>query len=158
LATSLIRKGLKPRSGTSRRLRKAMRSFDSVETRIDRRKHNKSRITNGRKLLPLVDGRSVLARRFRDIAGGIIADHGDDIPEAQRQLIRRFAAASVIAEQMEAKLASGGQIDINQHALLCSTLVLVGKRLGLQRRVRDVTRLSRYLDEVEGVKLIEATS
>jgi hypothetical protein len=52
---------------------------------------------------------------------------------------RRFAAAAVIAEELEAKLARGEAIDIAEHALLCSTLVRVARQIGVNRIVRDVT-------------------
>lgn len=101
----------------------------------------RSRVTNGGNLLPDVDGRSVIARRYRDIASAILVDQGgaDRCSESRKQLVRRFAAAAVLAEQMEAKLARGEMIDINQHALLCSTLVRVAQRIGIGRHLRDVT-------------------
>jgi hypothetical protein len=55
------------------------------------------------------------------------------------QLVRRFAAAAVLAEQMESRLANGEQIDIQEHALLCSTLTRLAQRIGIERRARDVT-------------------
>jgi hypothetical protein len=47
----------------------------------------------------------------RSIAGAAICS------ESRKQLIRRFAAAAVIAEQMEAKLARGEDISITDHAI-----------------------------------------
>ena len=68
-----------------------------------------------------------------------------------------FAAAAVLAEQMESRLANGEQIDIQEHALLCSTLTRLAQRIGIERRARDVTpSLSEYLaarypkDEIRG--------
>ena len=52
---------------------------------------------------------------------------------SRKQLIRRFAAAAVLAEQLEAKLARGEEIDVNTHALLCSTLTRLASRIGLGR-------------------------
>jgi hypothetical protein len=43
-----------------------------------------------------------------------------------------------LAEQMEARLANGAEIDIAQHALLCSTLVRVAQRIGINRIPKDV--------------------
>ena len=62
----------------------------------------------------------------------MIADQGDagQCSEARIQLIRRFAAAAVLAEQMEAELARGRSINIQSHALLCSTMVRVRVRSG----------------------------
>ena len=91
-------------------------------------KARKSRITNGKDLLPNIDGRSVIARRYRDIVSAILADQGgaDRCSESRQQLIRRFAAAAVLAEQLEGRLANGEQIDIAEHATLSSTLAAAG--------------------------------
>jgi len=113
-----------------------------------RHKIGKTRITNGADILPDVDGRSVIARRYRDIASAILVDQGgkDQCSESRQQLIRRFAAAAVIAEQMEADLANGKQIDISEHALLCSTLVRVARQIGVNRIPKNITpSLDAYL-------------
>lgn len=106
-----------------------------------RKKHGRSKISNGKDVLPDVDGRSLIARRFKEISTAIYIDQGgfDRLTEARRQLVRRFAAAAVLAEQMEARLARGGTIDIGEHALLCSTLTRIVTRLGINRVARDVT-------------------
>src|SRR6516165_8374549 len=52
--------------------------------------------------------------------------------EARLRLIRRFAAAACMAENLEAKLANGEEVGI-QHALLSSTLARLGQRIGLGR-------------------------
>jgi hypothetical protein len=110
----------------------------SVERRSSKQR---SRLTNGTALLPDIDGRSATARRFKDITSGILADQGgaDQCSESRLQLVRRFAAAAVLAEQMESRLANGEQIDIQEHALLCSTLTRLAQRIGIERRARDVT-------------------
>ena len=113
------------------------------------RDHRKSRITNGRELLPDVDGRSAIARRYRDIASAIVIDQGgsDQCSEARKQLIRRFAACAVLAEQLESRLANGEQIDIQEHATLSSTLVRLAAKIGIDRVPRDVSpTLGDYLN------------
>ena len=94
-----------------------------------RKEYGRSRVSNGNKALPETDGRLRISRRFRDIANFILVDQGgiDACSESRKQLIRRFAAAAVLAEQMEAKLARGEEIDVNTHALLCSTLTRLGE-------------------------------
>jgi len=109
-----------------------------------RHKHGRTRITNGRDILPNIDGRSLIARRYRDIVSAILIDQGgvDRCSESRKQLIRRFAAAAVLAEQMEARLASGEPIDprfIAEHATLSSTLVRLAAKVGINRVARDVT-------------------
>jgi hypothetical protein len=114
-----------------------------------RKSHGRSRLTNGHgPVLPDVDGRSLIARRYKDICAAIYADQGgvDQCSESRQQLIRRFAAASVLAEQLESKLANGEDIDIVKHALLCSTLTRLSQRNGINRIPRDVTpSLNTYL-------------
>lgn len=41
-----------------------------------RKSHGRSRISNGRDLLPDIDGRSPIARRYKDIAAAILVDQG----------------------------------------------------------------------------------
>ena len=76
------------------------------------------------------------------------ADQGgaDQCSESRLQLVRRFAAAAVLAEQLESRLANGEQIDIQEHALLCSTLARLASRIGINRIAKNVTpTLSEYL-------------
>jgi hypothetical protein len=110
----------------------------------------RSRITNGADLLPGIDGRSLIARRYRDIAAQIAVDQGgaDRCSEARAQLIRRFAASAVMAEAMEARLARGEKIDAAEHCLLSSILVRLATRIGIDRRAKHVTPLLRdYLED-----------
>jgi hypothetical protein len=58
------------RAETASKSSTTRRSLDRQSSR------QRSRITNGRSLLPDVDGRSLLARRFRDIQNAIVADQG----------------------------------------------------------------------------------
>jgi hypothetical protein len=110
----------------------------------------RSRVSNGKDLLPGVDGRSPLARRYRDIAAALISDMGgiDRCTEARLQLLRRFSAASVMAEAMEADLVNGKPIDIAEHSLLSSTLVRLAQRIGISRMPKNVTPyLHDYLEQ-----------
>jgi hypothetical protein len=126
-----------------------VQTFPRSRRRITRLKHQfAARVTNGSDVLPGVDGRSIVARRYRDIASAILVDQGGEAEcsESRKQLIRRFAAAAVLAEQLEAKLANGEKIDIAEHALLCSTLVRVARQIGVNRIARDITpSLGEYL-------------
>jgi hypothetical protein len=108
----------------------------------------RSRVSNRRDLLPNIDGRSVIARRYRDIADAVVSDQGgaDQCSESRLQLIRRFAAAAVLAEQLESRLANGEQIDIAEHAMLSSTLVRLAAKIGIDRVPRDISpSLTEYL-------------
>jgi hypothetical protein len=131
-------------------------SFDSSRDRVfvERRpSKQRSRLSNGTKLLPDLDGRSAMARRFKDITSAVLTDQGgaDQCSESRLQLVRRFAAAAVLAERMEARLANGEEINIAGHGLLCSTLVRIAQRIGINRVPRDVSlTLADILRENEG--------
>ena len=101
----------------------------------------RSRVSNGRDLLPGIDGRSPTARRYRDVLAALVVDQGgaDAMTEARMALCRRFAAAACLAEAMEARLVNGETIDIGEHCLLSSTLVRIANRIGINRIARDVT-------------------
>lgn len=91
---------------------------------------------------------SVVARRYRNITSAIMADQGgaDQCSETRQQLIRRFAAAAVLAEQMEARLVRGEEIDIAGHAILCGSLVRIARIIGVDHTPRDLSpRLTDYL-------------
>ncbi len=115
----------------------------------DRPPATKSRVTNGHDLLPGIDGRSATARRYRDILAALTSDQGgaDRISEARTQLCRRFAAAACLAEAVEAKLVGGEPIDLQEHALLASTLVRLAQRIGIDRRAREIVpSIEQYIE------------
>jgi hypothetical protein len=74
-----------------------------------RKAQARSRVTNGKDLLPGIDGRSAVARRYQDLIASLTSDAGGEgqLSKARRQLIRRFAALAVLAESIEARLAMG---------------------------------------------------
>jgi hypothetical protein len=91
-------------------------------------------------LLDQVDGRSALYRRYRDVANQILADQGgiDQCSESRKHLIKRFAAATVLAEQIESRIVNGEPVDIGEFAQLSSTLVRITNHLGLERVARVI--------------------
>lgn len=100
---------------------------------------------NGGNVFADVDGRSVSARRYRDVLRALMVDQGgaDQCSELRKQLVRRFAAAAVLAEQLEARLAYGDEIDITAHALLASTLVRIARCIGIDRPAKNTTPILR---------------
>jgi hypothetical protein len=123
-----------------------------------RDKFNRASVTNHADMLPGIDGRSASARRYRDLVIEILADQGglENCASARLQLIRRFAAASVIAESLEASLVEGKPIDIAEHAQLCSSLVRIAQRIGINRRLKNVTPHLR--DYLEAAAVTEAAN
>src|ERR1700736_1631311 len=127
-----------------------------METAIDsaltpsRKAMGRSRLSNGAKLLPMTDGRSATARRFKDLVEDIAADLGgkDHLSEGQRQLIRRAAMLSAESERMEALAARGeAEFDIDLYGMICDRLGRLFGRLGLERVARPVNDSSNVLSD-----------
>ena len=120
-----------------------------------RKQYARSRITNGRELLPGIDQRSTWARRMRDL----IELHVDDIgglevtSEAQRSLIRRISVLEVEAEYLETAFAqrnaSGKQYDL--YLRIAGLLKRLYELIGIERVARDITpHLKDYLAATQG--------
>ncbi len=126
-----------------------METAETTAQLVSRKSHGRSRVGNGAKLLPLTDGRSATARRFKDLVGDIAADLGGiaSLSEGQRQLIRRAAMLSAECERLEAMSARGeAEFDIDLYGMICDRLGRLFGRLGLERKSKDVTpSLSAYL-------------
>jgi hypothetical protein len=102
-----------------------------------RSRHHRSALTNGNRLFVLegnADGRSAAYRRFKDVLEQILADMGgaEHLSEGQRQLCRRAATLSIMAEGMEAEAVGGKGFDIDTYGRCL-------QRLGLERKARPVT-------------------
>lgn len=98
-----------------------------------------------------VDGRSMMARRFREITAGIESDLGGDLTEAQKHITARAATLACWCEEREAELANGEQFDAAEYATITNTLRRLLADLGLERRARDVTPdLQTYLRQKAG--------
>jgi hypothetical protein len=99
------------------------------------------------------------ALRHREITQALIAEQGGlaKCTEARRQLIRRFAAAAVWTEQIEAMAARGHRVDVKAYALLASTMVRIAQCLGIDSQAETPTpSLREYLaaktQEMESVE------
>lgn len=93
-----------------------------------------------------VDGRSMMARRFREITTTIEDDLGEDLTEAQRHLVARAATLACWCEERETELANGEQFDAPEYATISNALRRLLSDLGLERKARDVTpSLSDYI-------------
>jgi hypothetical protein len=107
----------------------------------------RSRVSNrSSTFLDGVDGRSALARRYRDLLAEMISDMGGNPTAAQDAIARRAATLCVWCELAEAEMAAGGKIDIGEFATTANAMRRLLVDLGLERKARDVTpSLSRYL-------------
>lgn len=99
----------------------------------------RSRVTNGSAVLAGVDGRSEIARRYRDILAAITAEaFAGDPTEAQLQLARRAASLSVWAEDQEAAMARGERLDVAAFTTAVNALRRLLQDIGLERRARQI--------------------
>jgi hypothetical protein len=102
---------------------------------------HRSRVSSGSKLLPLVDARSVTARRYRDLFQAVCDDLGgiDHLSTAQLQLARRASMLSAEAERQEAMACrADAEFSVADYGLNVSLLCRVFGLLGVQRIPRDV--------------------
>lgn len=107
----------------------------------------RSRVSNGKAVfLDNVDGRSVLARRYRDILNQLTSDIGGDPSEAQGVLCRRAATLAVWCEQAESAMAAGHALNIAEFTTAVNTLHRLLCTLGLERVAREIVpSFERYI-------------
>ena len=113
---------------------------------VDKKSHGRSRVSNNATLWlneEAIDGRSKVARRFRDILAEVISDiaQGDSssLSEGQRQLARRCAMISTQCELLEARAVAGENFDIEVYGQLVDRLGRAFARIGLTRNVIDAS-------------------
>ena len=108
----------------------------------------RSRVTNGSQLLPTVDGRSIWARRMRDLMGLHLDDLGgaENTSEAERSIVRRVAVIETELEYQEAQFAELRQAGkdpsekmLDLYSRLAGNLRRLLESIGLKRRARDIT-------------------
>lgn len=99
----------------------------------------RTRKGSGAVVLQGVDGRSLMARRFREIICALESDMGCDPSEAQRHIMQRAATMAVWMEAREIELAEGGEFDAQGYATVANAQRRLLADLGLERRQRNVT-------------------
>jgi hypothetical protein len=68
-----------------------------------------------------VDGRTIAARRFRDLTNSYSAELGGELSEAERSLVRQAVALQLQAELMQAAIVRGEPVDADQLIRVSST-------------------------------------
>jgi hypothetical protein len=135
---------------------------DSPPSVADQRRHRSS-VSNGSRLFAIqgADARTHTGRRFRDLVEQMTADLGgtDLLSEFQRQLIRRAATLSVMAEAIEADVVRDRDFDILDYGTVCDRLRRIAETLGLRRIPRNVDispmeRLKQY-QEAKAKRVID---
>jgi hypothetical protein len=134
----------------------AMETASETTAPLAGRQHaHRSSVSNGTRLFAVagLDGRTQTARRFRDLIEVWTLDLGgaELLSEGQRQLIRRAASLSIMAEAAEADLARDMDMDVNTYGMVCDRLRRIIESLGIERKARDVTpSLTSYLQSKAG--------
>jgi hypothetical protein len=130
---------------------------DSVQQGIPNKRF-RTKLANGTRILEGIDGRSYVARRYRELGALITRDVAPDpdvLTEAQKQLIRSAAGLVVIREALDVKAVNGEPIDAGEYCAVSNTLRRVLTTIGLKREPKDITaesdqaRLNRILDYAE---------
>src|SRR5580693_5835733 len=108
----------------------------------------RSATTNDPLLLRGVDGRSMIARRYRDVAIALADDLGgqDKLSEPSKILVRQAAALTVQVEGLQSKIVAGADVDIEQLTRLSNSLSRMLHRLGLKKRAVRKLTVSEYLE------------
>ena len=120
--------------------------------------NGRSKITNGTRLLPSVDGRSLWARRLRDLINLYQSDRGgpDMLTTAEQSIIRRISTLQVELEHLEMRFAGNGEATPDELILYgrtANTLRRLTETIGIERRPRDVTpSLDQYLANREAAE------
>jgi hypothetical protein len=106
------------------------------------KKQAKSAVSNGRRLFAEkgVDGRSIWARRFRDLCQSFAEDAGgmEALTAMKLALIRRAASITIASEKLEARLAAGEPIDPDLLSRLSGQLHRIGETLGLTNHMTAI--------------------
>jgi hypothetical protein len=111
----------------------------------------RSKVSNGSRLfLEQIDGRSAMARRFKDLVHDFTGDLGgrDMLSEGQRQLIRRTSLVGAICEKLEQDaVLEKSSFSIDDYVVLVNCQRRLCETLGLRRVARDSgATLEQYLD------------
>jgi hypothetical protein len=82
-----------------------------------------------------INGNSLLARRYREVAMAIADDCGgaDRLSEPTKILVRQAAALTVQVEGLQSKIVAGEEVDLEQLTRLTNSLSRMLHRLGLKK-------------------------
>jgi hypothetical protein len=101
-----------------------------------------------------LDGRTKARKQFDAVVEGIASDLGGEarLTTVQRHLVEAFAGCAVVVHDINARLLLGQPIDVSEAAQAVSSLVRLAQRIGVGRRMLDVTDLTDHITKVESGK------
>jgi hypothetical protein len=88
-----------------------------------------------------LDNRTSAAKAFDRLNATISSDLGNDLTAVEKALVEGFCGATVVLQALNTKLALGLEIDLSEHAAVCSSMVRIAAKIGLSRRSRIVSGL-----------------
>jgi hypothetical protein len=88
-----------------------------------------------------LDNRTNAAKAFDRLYADISSDLGGDLTAVERSLVEGFVGATVVLQSLNTRLALGQEIDLSEHAAVCSSMVRIAAKIGLSRRSRLVSGL-----------------
>lgn len=105
-------------------------------------------ISNGKGMLPGIDGRSAAARRYRDLVADLAADLGGEaaLTSAELALVRQAAATTMRAEQLQAAIVRGETVTSDDLVRLSNASARILGALRSKRQFKPpVPSLKEYL-------------
>ena len=105
------------------------------------KRRNKGRIKPQLLTRAELDGRTNAAKFFDRLVAAIQTDLGgrDCLSAIELALVEAFAGAAATLDNLNTRLLLGEAIDLTAHGQTVSAMVRVAARLGVSRRMRDVT-------------------
>jgi hypothetical protein len=105
--------------------------------RRDKRRQTKPQLLTRADL----DGRTNAAKAFDRLYSEISSDLGNELTAVERSLVEGFCGATVVLQALNTKLALGQEIDLSEHAVVCSSMVRIAAKIGVSRKARLVNGL-----------------
>jgi hypothetical protein len=104
--------------------------------------------------LDRLDGRTIAARRARELVEAIEADLGgaDRLSEGTKQLARRAAVLSVFIENSEASWLAGQEVQLGDYLSAVNSQRRVLTTIGLERRQREIPTLDEHLAKLAAAR------
>ncbi|WP_020562067.1 hypothetical protein [Methylosarcina fibrata] len=87
-----------------------------------------------------IDGRTAIARRYRDQLAGLNYQVGGDPTTAEAMLMRRAATLATLCERDELKILNGEEIDEGNYRANTAHLKGILINLGTVKKSRDITK------------------
>jgi len=104
-------------------------------TSMPRKTKARSAVSNGKRTFVNGNGKSIWARRYRDLIEMHVADAGGPgrVSEAQMSLIRRAATIEIELEAAEGKLSKGEAVDLPEYTRATGHLRRILETIGIKR-------------------------